>query len=70
MTVDELLEVMPGPDFPTGGVICGRYGIRQGYMTGRRTITLRARTHFETEKNTDVIVITEIPYPRNSRPHS
>lgn len=61
-TFDDILETMEGPDFPTGGVICGRMGIRQGYMTGRSTITLRARTHFETEKNSDVIVITEIPY--------
>lgn len=61
-TFDDILEVMEGPDFPTGGVICGRMGIRQGYMTGRSTITLRARTHFETEKNADVIVVTEIPY--------
>lgn len=61
-TLDEILEVMEGPDFPTGGVICGRMGIRQGYMTGRSTITVRARTHFETEKNSDVIVVTEIPY--------
>jgi DNA gyrase subunit A len=61
-TIDDLLSVMPGPDFPTGGIICGRYGIRQGYMTGRSTITLRAKTHFETEKNSDVIVVTEIPY--------
>lgn len=62
MTLDELLEVMPGPDFPTGSIICGRMGIRQAYMTGRSTITLRARTHFETEKKSDVIVVTEIPY--------
>ncbi|MEX0701249.1 MAG: DNA gyrase subunit A [Planctomycetales bacterium] len=61
-TIDDLLEVLPGPDFPTGGVICGRLGIRQGYMTGRSTLTLRAKTHFETERNSDVIVITEIPY--------
>jgi DNA gyrase subunit A len=61
-TIDDLLEVMPGPDFPTGGTICGREGIRQGYLTGRSTITLRATTHFETEKNADVIVVTEIPY--------
>jgi len=61
-TFDDILEVMEGPDFPTGGIICGRMGIRQGYMTGRSTITLRARTHFETEKNSDVIVVTEIPY--------
>jgi DNA gyrase subunit A len=62
ITVDELLEHLPGPDFPTGGIIQGRVGIRQGYLTGRSTITLRARTHFETEKNADVIVVTEIPY--------
>jgi DNA gyrase subunit A len=62
ITVDELLELLPGPDFPTGGIIQGRVGIRQGYLTGRSTITLRARTHFETEKNADVIVVTEIPY--------
>lgn len=61
-TVDQILDVMPGPDFPTGGIICGRYGIRKGYLTGRSTITLRARTHFEKEKNHDVIVVTEIPY--------
>ena len=62
ITVDELLEELPGPDFPTGGIIQGRVGIRQGYLTGRSTITLRARTHFEVEKNTDIIVVTEIPY--------
>lgn len=61
-TVDEIMEVLPGPDFPTGGIICGRMGIRQAYMTGRSTITLRAKTHFETEKKSDVIVVTEIPY--------
>jgi DNA gyrase subunit A len=61
-SIDDLMELMPGPDFPTGGIICGRGGIRQGYLTGRSTITLRAATHFETEKNADVIVITEIPY--------
>ncbi|MEZ6060420.1 MAG: DNA gyrase subunit A [Planctomycetaceae bacterium] len=61
-SIDDILEVLPGPDFPTGGIICGRMGIRQAYLTGRSTITLRARTHFETEKNADVIVVTEIPY--------
>jgi DNA gyrase subunit A len=60
--IDQIIDVLPGPDFPTGGIICGRYGIRQGYLTGRSTLTLRARTHFETEKNSDVIVVTEIPY--------
>ncbi len=61
-TIGEILNVIEAPDFPTGGIICGRAGIRQGYLTGRSTITLRARTHFETEKNADVIVVTEIPY--------
>ena len=61
-SIDEIIEVLPGPDFPTGGVICGRYGIRKGYQTGRSTLTLRAKTHFEKEKNSDVIVVTEIPY--------
>lgn len=61
-SIDDILDALPGPDFPTGGIICGRSGIRQGYLTGRSTITLRARTHFETEKNSDVIVVTEIPY--------
>lgn len=61
-TIDQIIDVLPGPDFPTGGIICGRYGIRQGYQTGRSTLTLRARAHFETEKNSDVIVVTEIPY--------
>jgi DNA gyrase subunit A len=60
--IGQIMEVMPGPDFPTGGVICGRSGIQQGYLTGRSTFTLRARTHFETEKNADVIVVTEIPF--------
>lgn len=60
--LDDLLEVLEGPDFPTGGIICGRMGIRQGYLTGRSTLTMRSRTHFETEKNSDVIVVTEIPF--------
>jgi DNA gyrase subunit A len=61
-TTDELMQVLPGPDFPTGGVICGRWGIMQAYRHGRATIIVRAKTHFETEKNTEVIVVTEIPY--------
>ncbi len=45
ITQDELIEIVPGPDFPTGGIICGRAGIRRGYKTGRSTITLRGRLH-------------------------
>ena len=62
VSVDELIELVPGPDFPTGGVICGHAGIRQGYLTGRSTLCLRARTEFITEKKADVIVVSEIPY--------
>jgi len=66
VTTEELLRVLPGPDFPTGGVICGRAGIRQGYTTGRGTITVRGRTHLETTRGgRQNIVITEIPYALN-----
>jgi DNA gyrase subunit A len=63
VSIDELMEIVPGPDFPTGGIICGRSGIRRGYYTGRSTIVVRARTRIEEYgKNRFRIVITEIPY--------
>ncbi len=62
VTIDELMEIIPGPDFPTGGIICGRYGIRQGYRTGRSTIVLRARATIEETKNKSRIIIHEIPF--------
>jgi DNA gyrase subunit A len=63
VSADELLEICPGPDFPTGGIVCGRSGIRRGYYTGRSTITLRARAHIEEfGKNRFRIVVTEIPF--------
>ncbi len=62
VSVDELLEVVQGPDFPTGGVICGRAGIRQGYHSGRSTIILRGRARIEEQRGRHRIVITEIPY--------
>ena len=63
VSIDELLELIPGPDFPTGGMICGRAGIRRGYMTGRSTITVRARAKIEEHKKDRYrIVVTEIPY--------
>ncbi len=68
-TVDEILDVLPGPDFPTGGTICGRYGIRQAYITGRSTITLRARTHFETEGKSRRDRRHRDSLSRNPRPH-
>jgi DNA gyrase subunit A len=67
LTPDErlegLLERITGPDFPTGGFICGRSGIRQAYRTGRGSITMRARAEIEVRKgDKESIVITEIPY--------
>ena len=62
VSIDELLEIVPGPDFPTGGVVCGRAGIRRGYHTGRSTIIIRARAHIEEHGNRHQIVVTEIPF--------
>ncbi|WP_390622339.1 DNA gyrase subunit A [Novipirellula aureliae] len=63
MTIDELCEIIPGPDFPTGGIICGRAGIRRGYKTGRSTVVVRARCRIEEMKGgRSRIVVTEIPY--------
>ena len=62
-SVAELLEIVPGPDFPTGGIVMGRESLLRGYLSGRSTITLRARTLVEEfGKNRTRIVITEIPY--------
>jgi len=63
--VKELNQIVTGPDFPTGGLICGREGIRKAYSEGRGKLTLRARATIEHEKNRDYIVITEIPYQLN-----
>jgi DNA gyrase subunit A len=65
-TVDELLQVMPGPDFPTGGVIMGREGIRDAYDTGRGSLKIRGKAHIEqTSTGRTRIIITEIPYTVN-----
>ena len=64
-TLDELLEVMPGPDFPTGAMLCGTDGIRSYFATGRGHLTLRAKAEFEDYKRGIRIVITEIPYQVN-----
>ena len=65
-TLEELMEHIKGPDFPTGGIIMGRAGIRAAYATGRAKITLRARTEIEERKNGSFrIVVTEIPYMVN-----
>jgi DNA gyrase subunit A len=65
ITIEELLEIIPGPDFPTGAMIMGREGIKSAYHTGRGSITIRGVAHIETEKNKEQIVITEIPYMVN-----
>ncbi|KKB79757.1 DNA gyrase subunit A [Devosia soli] len=66
ITTEELLEHLPGPDFPTGGVILGRAGIRQAYETGRGSIIVRGRSSVEeVRKEREAIVITEIPYQVN-----
>ena len=65
-TLDQIMECIPGPDFPTGGIIMGRSGIRAAYATGRGKITLRARTEIEEKANgRQSIVVTEIPYMVN-----
>jgi DNA gyrase subunit A len=66
-TVDELLEIITGPDFPTAGIINGRAGIVQAYRTGRGKIYIRARTFIETDEKTgkDTIIVSELPYQVN-----
>lgn len=65
-TVDDLLKVMPGPDFPTGGIIMGRKGIRDAYETGRGSLTVRSTCRVEEGKNgRKSIVVSEIPYQVN-----
>ncbi|MDP6538059.1 MAG: DNA gyrase subunit A, partial [Planctomycetota bacterium] len=61
-TLAELVGIVQGPDFPTGGVIMGRRGIHQAYTTGRGQVRVRARYHVEEKKTKNLLVITEIPY--------
>ena len=67
LTVDELLPLIPGPDFPTGGIINGRSGIIDAYRTGRGKIYVRARTEIETDDKSgkESIIVTELPYTVN-----
>ncbi len=66
ITIDELVELVPGPDFPTGGLILGKTGIRSAYHKGRGSILMRGRVHNETvRKEREALVITEIPYQVN-----
>ena len=66
ITIPELMELVPGPDFPTGALILGRAGIREAYHTGRGSVVMRGRTHVEeVRKEREAIVVTEIPYQVN-----
>jgi len=61
-TIQDLMKHVKGPDFPTGGMICGRQGIYDAFTTGRGHLTVRGKVHFEEEKDREKIVIDEIPY--------
>ena len=64
--IDDLIQIMPGPDFPTGGIILGRQGIRSAYHLGRGSIVMRGKVEIETiRKDREAIVISEIPYQVN-----
>ncbi len=62
---EALLDIVKGPDFPTGGIIFGKKGIRDAYTTGRGRVRIRAKTHIEKKGNKDIIVIDELPYQVN-----
>jgi DNA gyrase subunit A len=64
--IEELIRIIPGPDFPTGGIILGRQGIRSAYHLGRGSIVMRGKVDFETiRKDREAIIVTEIPYQVN-----
>lgn len=67
LTVHQIMSIITGPDFPTGGQICGRVGIREAYETGRGIVVIRALTHIEKIKDgkREAIILTEIPYQVN-----
>lgn len=67
ITVHQIFNIISGPDFPTGGIICGRAGIREAYETGKGVVVIRSQTHIERDKDGkhDAIIVTEIPYQVN-----
>ena len=66
ISIDDLIELIPGPDFPTGGIILGRTGIKSAFHTGRGSVVLRGRVHTEEiRKDREALVVTEIPYQVN-----
>ncbi|EAC1785952.1 DNA gyrase subunit A [Campylobacter coli] len=64
-SLEDLMQFIKGPDFPTGGVIYGKKGIIEAYRTGRGRVKIRAKTHIEKKSNKDIIVIDELPYQTN-----
>ena len=68
ITVDELMQYIKGPDFPTGGIVMGKSGIREAYETGRGRVVIRSKTEIEVDEHgRETIVVTEIPYMVNKR---
>src|SRR4030081_60747 len=66
LSIDELINIIPGPDFPTGGIILGRQGIRASYHLGRGSIVMRGKVRIDTlRKDREAIIISEIPYQVN-----
>ncbi len=68
-TIDELIEIIPAPDFPTAGIIYGLQGVREGYRTGRGRVVMRAKTHFEDidKGSRQAIIVDELPYQVNKK---
>ncbi|HMN20599.1 MAG TPA: DNA gyrase subunit A [Ottowia sp.] len=68
-TIEELMEIMPAPDFPTGGIIYGMQGVRDGYRTGRGRVVMRAKVHFEDidRGQRQAIIVDELPYQVNKK---
>ncbi|ELW9691852.1 DNA gyrase subunit A [Campylobacter coli] len=64
-SLEDLMQFIKGPDFPTGGIIYGKKGIIEAYHTGRGRVKIRAKTHIEKKSNKDIIVIDELPYQTN-----
>ena len=68
ITIDELIDIIPAPDFPTAGIIYGTTGVKEGYRTGRGRVVMRGRTHFEdVGKDKQAIIIDELPYQVNKK---
>ncbi len=69
VSIEELMEVIPAPDFPTAGIIYGTKGVKEGYKTGRGKVIMRAKTHFETldKKSRESIIIDELPFQVNKK---